>query len=113
MRGQTVMRTTKLVILVLVLCLVSGSAIARGSGNAAENAGEGPPSTLMTAEDIIARGPVAIARAKECMNRGSDLTLDEGLKLESESFADLFTTNDQREGTTAFLEKRKPVFRGE
>jgi enoyl-CoA hydratase len=44
--------------------------------------------------------------------KGLELPLNEGLKLETELFSSLFETEDAREGTSAFLEKRKPVFKG-
>jgi enoyl-CoA hydratase/carnithine racemase len=44
--------------------------------------------------------------------KGLELPLAEGLALETEHFASLFATHDAKEGTSAFLEKRKPVFKG-
>ena len=46
------------------------------------------------------------------MTRGIELPLAEGLALESQLFSSLFATNDMREGTRAFLEKRPPIFKG-
>ncbi|MEE9190446.1 MAG: enoyl-CoA hydratase-related protein [Candidatus Neomarinimicrobiota bacterium] len=63
------------------------------------------------ANEILKNGPLAIKAALKCINRGSDMSIDEGLDLESNSFASLFDTKEQIEGTTAFLEKRKPNFR--
>jgi len=58
-------------------------------------------------------GPaVAIRAAKQAIDEGLDLPLREGLALESRLFADLFATEDRREGMTAFVEKRKPNFTG-
>lgn len=57
--------------------------------------------------------PYAVSRAKLALREGSDLTLDEGLKLERIEFANLFATEDMKEGTSAFLEKRKPNFKGQ
>ena len=51
--------------------------------------------------------------AKEVMNRGNDLTIDEGLIIESKSFGDIFNSKDMKEGTSAFVEKRAPKFTGE
>jgi len=48
----------------------------------------------------------------KAITRGLELSFQEGLALEAELFASLFTTQDMREGTRAFLEKRPPVFKG-
>lgn len=67
---------------------------------------------LSLAETIKANGPVAISFAKELINRSFSLDLHSGLQLEAESFGLCFGTYDQKEGMTAFLEKRKPLFKG-
>lgn len=56
--------------------------------------------------------PLAARAAKEAMVRGSSLPLEEGLRLERSLFGYLTGTEDYLEGTTAFLEKRKPIFKG-
>jgi enoyl-CoA hydratase len=56
--------------------------------------------------------PHAIALSKQVMNAGNDLTVEEGLKLELEQFANIFSSDDMKEGTTAFMEKRAPDFKG-
>jgi enoyl-CoA hydratase len=57
--------------------------------------------------------PLAARACLAAVTRGARLRLDEALRLEAELFAGLFATADVREGTRAFLEKRKPSFRGE
>jgi len=60
---------------------------------------------------ICQAGPLAVRAAKEAMIRGYSLPLEDGLKLESSLVAYLTGTEDFAEGTTAFVEKRKPVYK--
>jgi enoyl-CoA hydratase len=64
------------------------------------------------AAEIVQLAPLAIRACLDAVTRGIELPLAEGLELEAELFASLFATEDMREGTRAFLEKRKPVFKG-
>jgi enoyl-CoA hydratase len=61
---------------------------------------------------MLANGPQALARCIDVVNRGVDVGLDEALALEAAAFGLLAGTDDMREGTSAFLEKRAPNFRG-
>ena len=61
---------------------------------------------------VLANAPVAVALAMETVDVGLDVGLEEGLRLEAASFGLCAATQDCREGTRAFLEKRKPVFAG-
>jgi enoyl-CoA hydratase/carnithine racemase len=70
------------------------------------------PTAMEWAESICQAGPLAVRTAKEAMIRGSSMTLDEALRLESALNAYLFGTEDFAEGTTAFVEKRKPEYKG-
>jgi enoyl-CoA hydratase len=75
------------------------------------------PSELLSAAEALAReivqlAPLAIRACLKAVVRGAEMRLEEGLKLEAKLFASLFATEDMREGTRAFLEKRKPVFKG-
>lgn len=56
---------------------------------------------------IMKNGPFAVTLAKQAINTGSDTDLDSGLKLEANLFGLAFSTEDKKEGMTAFLEKRK------
>ena len=61
---------------------------------------------------ILANAPVAVANLIEAVNRGYDATLEDALTLEATAFGLLAATDDKREGTRAFLEKRAARFTG-
>jgi enoyl-CoA hydratase len=65
------------------------------------------------AAKISANGPVAVRHAKAAANKAFDVDLISGLEYEADQFALLFATEDAREGMGAFVEKRKPQFKGE
>ncbi|HUN72839.1 MAG TPA: enoyl-CoA hydratase-related protein [Steroidobacteraceae bacterium] len=67
---------------------------------------------LNVAARIAALPPLAVAAIKDAVLRGADLPLDAALRLEAQSFQALFASEDRAEGMRAFLEKRKPEFRG-
>jgi len=76
-----------------------------------------PASELITtceeiADEIIKAAPLAVQYSLEAINRGLDMSLEEGLLLERNLSALISSTEDMKEGTTAFIEKRKPIFRG-
>ena len=60
---------------------------------------------------IASKAPLAIAACKRAINNGAHLSLDDALEIEALEFGMLVNTEDIREGTGAFLEKRKPVGR--
>jgi enoyl-CoA hydratase len=64
------------------------------------------------AEEIAAMAPVAVQLAKEAVNKTYESFLQEGLYFERKNFYMLFATEDQKEGMNAFVEKRKPEFKG-
>ncbi len=65
------------------------------------------------ARTIMAKGPVAISLAKQSVESGYDEDLDKALLIERSLFAQCFDTSDQKEGMSAFMEKRDPRFKGE
>jgi enoyl-CoA hydratase len=70
------------------------------------------PRAEAIAAKIIANAPLAIRYCMEAVNRGLEMTLAEGLFLEATLFAVTCATEDKKEGTTAFLEKRAAKFQG-
>jgi enoyl-CoA hydratase/carnithine racemase len=64
------------------------------------------------AEQMAANAPVAVRSAKAAIHRGLELPLQDGLRLEQDLAAFLYTTEDAKEGPRAFLEKRAPVWQG-
>jgi len=64
------------------------------------------------ARTLLARGPVALRLAMQAIQQGLDMSLADGQRLEAALFGLICSTEDMREGTRAFLEKRKPAFQG-
>lgn len=65
------------------------------------------------AEEIAGRAPLAVQMAKDAVNAAFETSLTEGLKAERRNFYPLFSTEDQKEGMQAFMEKRKPNWKGQ
>jgi enoyl-CoA hydratase len=70
-------------------------------------------SALELARELAGRAPVALRYAKEAVVKGLELSLADGLRLEGDLSTLLRTTEDRVEGARAFLEKRKPVWKGQ
>ena len=68
--------------------------------------------TLKLAQKICEQSSISLSHAKNVINRGLEKTLKEGCLMEVDAFVSCFHTEDQKEGMKAFIEKRKPVFRG-
>ena len=68
--------------------------------------------TMELAGKIAQKAPIALQLSKEAVKLASRSNLDEGLRREVDLFAICFSTEDKEEGVGAFLEKRKPVFKG-
>lgn len=75
-----------------------------------------PDALIETATNLLramlANAPLALAGCIEALDRGAELSIDEGCAIESDQFGLLSSTSDMREGMRAFLEKRAPVFTG-
>jgi enoyl-CoA hydratase len=70
------------------------------------------PTCKALAQKIAANGPQAVEKCIRAINDGLEKPLNEGLLLEAELFGEICATEDSKEGTKAFLEKRKPEFHG-
>lgn len=75
------------------------------------------PEDLMTeviasAKEMASKGKVALRAIKQAVNNGLNVDLASGLRIETDAFALCLASSDAKEGTSAFLEKRKPQFKG-
>jgi len=68
--------------------------------------------TKKIARTIMANGPLAVRMIKTLVNEGADIPIEKALALDAKAAGVLFSTEDQKEGMNAFVEKRKPNFRG-
>ena len=68
--------------------------------------------TYQIAQKIADKAPVAVALAKESVNKSFEMSLKDGLDFERRNFYLTFSSKDQKEGMKAFLEKRKPNYEG-
>lgn len=68
---------------------------------------------LALAEDVASKAPIASRLAKESVLKAFSTTLEVGMEFERKNFYMLFATQDQKEGMSAFIEKRKAVWKGE
>lgn len=73
--------------------------------------GESLNSAKELANQIAKKGPIAVQKAKQAIEQGSSMSIQEGLKLEAMLFSQLCETEDKNEGARAFLEKRTPNFK--
>ena len=68
--------------------------------------------TMALATRLAASAPLALRGMLDCVNVGGECGIEEGLEYEAAQFGLVFSTEDMREGTSAFLDKRKPAFTG-
>lgn len=70
------------------------------------------PKALETAREIAGKGMLGVAYAKDAIANGLNMTKEDGIRYEASLFGVLFSTEDQREGMGAFVDKRKAEFKG-
>jgi enoyl-CoA hydratase len=68
------------------------------------------PDAIKTAQRVAAMSTPAVLSVKDAINRAFETSLAEGVRFERRAFHALFSTHDQKEGMTAFVEKRSPSF---
>ncbi|WP_345239527.1 enoyl-CoA hydratase/isomerase family protein [Pontibacillus salipaludis] len=68
--------------------------------------------TMKYAKKVAKQPPLAVRLIKEAVDKAVDYPLDEGMKFERKNFYLLFSSEDQKEGMSAFMEKRSPQFKG-
>ena len=101
---------------VLELCLTGAPIDAAraqqlGIVNRVVPAAELEAETMKLAGQLAAAAPLALRGILDCINVGADCALEEAMEYEAAQFGLVFSTEDMREGTRAFLERRKPEFR--
>ena len=101
----------------LELCLTGAAitaerALQLGIVNRVVPAADLEAETMKLASQLAASAPLALRGMLDCVNTGGECGIEEGLEYESAQFGLVFSTTDMREGTSAFLEKRKPQFQG-
>ena len=101
----------------LELCLLgapvdAARALQLGIVNRVVPAADLEAETMKVAAQLAGSAPLALRGLLDCVNVGGECGIEEGLEYESAQFGLMFATDDMREGTTAFLERRKPAFAG-
>lgn len=101
----------------LELCLTGAPitadrALQLGIVNRVVPAAELESAVIQLAGQLAKAAPLALHGMLDCVNIGGECGIEEGLEYESAQFGLMFATEDMREGTSAFLEKRKPTFAG-
>jgi enoyl-CoA hydratase len=92
--------------------VTAAEALQMGLVNAVVPAGDLLPFSLGWLKKALANGPVAVKMVMEAVDAGLDCPMEQALRLEAAAFGICAATEDSREGTRAFLEKRSPRFAG-
>lgn len=93
--------------------ITAAEALSYGLVNKVVPASELMATVMKTVEAILSKAPVAIGSAKYSINQAWDMDVDQAQQNEAKIFAELFSTEDVKEGTGAFIEKRKANFKGQ
>jgi len=101
----------------LELCLLgapidAARAHALGIVNRVVPAADLETETMQLARQLAQAAPLALRGVLDCVHVGGECGIEEGLEYETAQFGLIFSTGDMREGTSAFLERRKPAFTG-
>ena len=67
---------------------------------------------MAMAQTMATKAPISLRYVKEAVNKGLDMTLEQGIRLEADLYFLIHTTEDRTEGIRAFQQKRKPQFKG-
>jgi enoyl-CoA hydratase len=92
--------------------ITAADALAMGLVNAVVPPAELEERVTVVAKKIAQRAPLAVSASKRVILRGTEIDLVAGCELEAQAFSALFGSEDQKEGTKAFLEKRTHPFQG-
>jgi enoyl-CoA hydratase len=90
--------------------ITAENALQIGLVNQVVPAGEALPAAMVLAKRITRHSLQALSRIKKAVDEGLNQSLTDGIELETELFAEVFQTEDIKEGVQAFIEKRKPIF---
>ena len=93
--------------------ITAAEALDAGLVNKVVPAAELMAAVMKTVEAILSKAPLAVTSSKVSINQAWDMDVEEAQKNEAKIFAELFNSEDVKEGTAAFIEKRKANFKGE
>ncbi|GAA0147858.1 hydratase [Lithospermum erythrorhizon] len=88
-------------------------AVSLGLVNYCVPSGQARAKAIEIAQSINDKGPLAIKMAKQAIDEGFEVNMEEALAVEEECYEQILHTKDRLEGLAAFAEKRKPRYRGE
>ncbi|HLC42112.1 MAG TPA: enoyl-CoA hydratase-related protein [Methylomirabilota bacterium] len=105
-------KTRAMEMLLLGTQIPAPEALALGLVNRLSKEGETLGDAKALARQLAERAPIATRFILQCVNRGLNATLEEGLEIERKHFVDVVSTEDALEGIQAFFQKRKAEFKG-